>query len=228
MNLHTFQKYRKPILLLKICLLLVSCSDYDETEAPLLGNDFLGKDYFYYEFDGTKAYEYWDRIYVDTREQIEPSSIHSLISGPNSRVGFGEFGYGESAGFSSSFYFWLPIRESQIQNIVLPFRSETTSFVGFPSSNFDSNLIFQLSTYIYKENTSWRTLDSEEWSYHSSEDFQQKNYHILKSITLLDSSDEHVNTYKIEGEFEAHLYYEESTSLKPVYGKYRIELIVYK
>lgn len=88
--------------------------------------------------------------------------------------------------------------------------------------------IFQLSMFIRREYADWRSLNSEEWSNFSSEDFQEKNYHILKNITLLDSSDTEVTIYKIEGEFEANLNNAGTTMLKPVYGNYRFELVVYK
>ena len=151
-----------------------------------------------------------------------------MISGPSTRRGFGEFGSDESEGFSTFYYFWLPTRDDQIQELVSPHRTETTGFIGFPASRSDSDLLFQLSMDIYEENTPWRSLDSEEWLNFSSEDFQQKNYHVLKNITLLDSSDSEVNIYKIEGEFEANLNYRGTTMLKPVSGKYRFELVVYK
>ncbi|WP_103070034.1 hypothetical protein [Aquimarina sediminis] len=228
MKLHFSCKHCNFLLLLSFSLLQISCDSNDEEVIPSPENDFLGKDYFYYTFDGSKEYEYSDKIYVDVRQHSEPSTIYNITSGPNTRSGFGELGTGESEGFSTSYYFWLPVTEDQIQSLVLPYKSETTSFIGFPSSSTDSNRVFQLSMTVYKENTIWRSLNSEEWLNFSSEGFLQKNYHILKNITLLDSSDSEVNIYKIEGEFEINLNYEGTSMLKPVYGKYRIELLVYK
>ena len=183
MKLHIPGKYLIFSLILIFSLLLISCDKNDDEEViPSPENNFLGKDYFYYTFDGSNEYEYGDNINVDVRQHSEPSTIYNIISGPNSRSGFGEFGTGESDGFSTSYYFWLPVMEEQIQNLILPYKSETTSFIGFPSSSTNSNSVFQLSLTIYKENTRWRSLNSEEWLNYSSEDFQQKNYHILNTL----------------------------------------------
>jgi hypothetical protein len=228
MNLQIFKNYLKPLLLFKICLILSSCNSDDDVEIPSLDNDFLGKDYFYYQFDGMEEYECADRIVVDTRQQVDSTTNLNLISGPNSRSGMGELGIYESEDFSSTFYFWLPINESQIQNIDLPFTTGTTNFIGFPNFNYDNNLIFQLSMEIYEEDNFWRSLDNEEWSNFSSEDFEQKNYNILENISLIDSSDVNINIYKIEGIFRASLNYQGTNLLKTVDGKYRIEVIVYK
>lgn len=228
MNLQTFKNYLKPILIFKICLIIISCKSDEDVEIPSLENDFLGKDYFFYQFDGMEEYEYADRIFVDTRQQVAPTTNFNVISGPNSRSGMGDFGTFVSEGFSSTFYFWLPINESQIQNIVLPFRAETTSFIGFPRSDTDNNLIFQLYMDIYEEDIPWQSLNNEEWPNFSAENFQQKNYHILESITLLDSTDVDINIYTIEGKFRASLNYQGTNLLKMVDGKYRIELLVYK
>ena len=164
MNSYLFQKYQSSILLLIICLLLTGCSSNEETEIPSIDNDFLGNNYFYYQFDGKEEYEYWNRIFIDPKPYDQPPADFNVISGPSVRAGVGELEQGQSEDFSISYYFWLPVNESQVQDIVLPFRSETTSFIGFPQANIDGNLIFQLSFNINEGDTPWRSLTNDEWS----------------------------------------------------------------
>lgn len=138
MKLCISGNHRIFLLLFGIFLLLFSCESKDEGMIPSPENDFLGKDYFSYMFDGKREYEYADRMYVDVREYLEPSTTYNLISGPSRRRGFGEFGLGETEDFFTSYFFWLPVKEHQIQDLIIPYRSETTRSIGFPNATTDS------------------------------------------------------------------------------------------
>lgn len=72
-------KIFKLSLLIIVLIAFKSCENNDENKYPSIENDFLGKSFVYYSFDGDDEYLYADPIFYDSRFPERPYDFINLM-----------------------------------------------------------------------------------------------------------------------------------------------------